>query len=291
MLKIKYKNNTDNEIVLQRDPPFILKTIEGVDALFNTITSVSNYNQDGETKISDRYESRDIIVHGHLIADSAEDKALLRRELIQVFNRDFAGTLFYEIYDKSYSIDVEVVQAPTFAEEEQQYKYIPFQIMLKALDPYWLDTSYYNSLIPLSRIVNLFEFPLHITDEFEFATIVSGDIVEIKNEGDADVGAVFFMEFIGAVKNPRIYNVLTQEFFGFKGDYGPTDKFELSTEQGNKYAKKITSGVETNAMSDRIIGSMFLTLKKGTNYLQIQADEGVSSTLVNVKFSPRVIGV
>ena len=99
------------------------------------------------------------------------------------------------------------------------------------------------------------------------------------------------MEFIGAVKNPRIYNVLTQEYFGFNGDFTPADKFELSTEQGNKYAKKINAGVETNAMPDRMTDSTFLMLKKGTNYLQVQADEGVSSTLVNVKFSPRVIGV
>ncbi len=291
MLKIKYKNNTDNEIVLQRDPPFILKTIEGVDALFNTITSISNYNQDGETKISDRYEPRDITVHGHLIADSAEDKARLRRELIQVFNRDFAGTLFYEIYDKSYSIDVEVVQAPTFAEEEQQYKYIPFQIMLKALDPYFVDTSFFDSLIPLSETKNLFEFPLNITENFEFATINSGEIIEINNDGDTAVGAVFYMEFIGAVKNPRIYNVLTQEYFGFNGDFTPADKFELSTEQGNKYAKKINAGVETNAMPDRMTDSTFLMLKKGMNYLQVQAESGVKMALVNVKFKPLVIGV
>jgi len=291
MLKIKYKNNTDNEIVLQRDPPFILKTIEGVDALFNTITSISNYNQDGETKISDRYEPRDITVHGHLIADSAEDKAHLRRELIQVFNRDFAGTLFYEIYDKSYSIDVEVVQAPTFAEEEQQYKYIPFQIMLKALDPYFVDTSFYDSLIPLSKTKNLFEFPLNITENFEFATITFGDIIEISNKGDVAVGAVFYFSFIAEVTNPTIYNVLTQESFGFEGTYGPNTRFELSTVRGNIYAYKIVDGVKTNAMNDRIKDSAFLKLSNGLNYLQVQTKNEVSGALVSIKFQPLVIGV
>ena len=99
------------------------------------------------------------------------------------------------------------------------------------------------------------------------------------------------MEFIGAVKNPRIYNVLTQEYFGFNGDFTPADKFELSTEQGNKYAKKINAGVETNAMPDRMTDSTFLMLKKGMNYLQVQAESGVKMALVNVKFRPLVIGV
>lgn len=287
---IKYINTEKTEVVLNNRPPFFITKIEGFDAVDNVISSVVNYGQDGETVTGQRYAVRDLTIEGTITADSDKELQQLKREITKAFVRDLAGTLYYSRHDKEYMIDVLIERAPKFIDTETNFAE-NYMIQLTAMNPYWMDTSFYDSLIPLSRVVNLFEFPLNITENFEFATISSGEIIEIENNGDAAVGAIFFMEFIGAVKNPRIYNVLTQEYFGFNGDFTPADKFELSTEQGNKYVKKINAGVETNAMPDRMTDSTFLMLKKGMNYLQVQADEGVSSTLVNVKFRPRVIGV
>ena len=287
---IKYVNTEKTEVVLNNRPPFYITTLEGFDAVENIISSVANYGQDGETVTGQRYAVRDLTIEGTITADSDKELQQLKREITKAFVRDLAGTLYYSRHDKEYMIDVLIERAPKFVDTETNFAE-NYMIQLTAMNPYWMDTSFYDSLIPLSRVVNLFEFPLNITENFEFATISSGEIIEIENNGDIAVGAVFYMEFIGAVKNPRIYNVLTQEFFGFNGDFTPADKFELSTEQGNKYAKKISSGVETNAMPDRMTDSTFLMLKKGMNYLQVQAESGVKMALVNVKFKPLVIGV
>ena len=287
---IKYVNTEKTEVVLNNRPPFYITTLEGFDAVENIISSVANYGQDGETVTGQRYAVRDLTIEGTITADSDKELQQLKREITKAFVRDLAGTLYYSRHDKEYMIDVLIERAPKFVDTETNFAE-NYMIQLTAMNPYWMDTSFYDSLIPLSRVVNLFEFPLNITENFEFATISSGEIIEIENNGDTAVGAVFYMEFIGAVKNPRIYNVLTQEFFGFNGDFTPADKFELSTEQGNKYAKKINAGVETNAMPDRMTDSTFLMLKKGMNYLQVQAESGVKMALVNVKFRPLVIGV
>lgn len=287
---IKYINTEKTEVVLNNRPPFFITSLEGFDAVENIISSVANYGQDGETVTGQRYAVRDLTIEGTITADSDKELQQLKREITKAFVRDLAGTLYYSRHDKEYMIDVLIERAPKFIDTETNFAE-NYMIQLTAMNPYWMDTSFYDSLIPLSRVVNLFEFPLNITNEFEFATISSGEIIEIDNNGDTAVGAVFYMEFIGAVKNPRIYNVLTQEYFGFNGDFTPADKFELSTEQGNKYAKKISSGVETNAMPDRMTNSTFLMLKKGMNYLQVQAESGVKMALVNVKFKPLVIGV
>ncbi|MGB4610919.1 MAG: phage tail domain-containing protein [Saccharofermentanales bacterium] len=288
---VRYVNTQGTEVVFKREPPFFLKDIEGVDAPENVVSTVENYNQDGVTKTGERYESRSLIVRGHLVSKDSEDKAGLRRNLIKVFSREYAGTLFYTKHDKTYSIDVEIIQAPIFSDPEQYHNYIPFQIMLKALDPYWCDSTFYDSAISLSSIRNLFEFPLNLTNEFEFATIVSGDIIEIENPGDMDIGAVFYMSMIGPVTTPKIYNILTQEYFGFSGFYGYGVELEFSTVRGKKYAKKINGTTTTNAMSERIPGSTFLTLRRGTNFLQVQADEGLNKLIVSLKYKPLVIGV
>ncbi|MDI9491134.1 MAG: phage tail family protein [Bacillota bacterium] len=287
---IKYINTEKTEVVLNNRPPFYITSLEGFDAVENIISSVANYGQDGETVTGQRYAVRDLTIEGTITADSDKELQQLKREITKAFVRDLAGTLYYSRHDKEYMIDVLIERAPKFIDTETNFAE-NYMIQLTAMNPYWMDASFYDSLIPLSRVVNLFEFPLNITENFEFATISSGEIIEIENNGDTAVGAVFYMEFIGAVKNPRIYNVLTQEYFGFNGDFTPADKFELSTEQGNKYAKKISSGVETNAMPDRMTDSTFLMLKKGMNYLQVQAESGVKMALVNVKFKPLVIGV
>lgn len=287
---IKYINTEKTEVVLNNRPPFYITSLEGFDAVENIISSVANYGQDGETVTGQRYAVRDLSIEGTITADSDKELQQLKREITKAFVRDLAGTLYYSRHDKEYMIDVLIERAPKFVDTETNFAE-NYMIQLTAMNPYWMDTSFYDSLIPLSRVVDLFEFPLNITENFEFATISSGEIIEIENNGDTAVGAVFYMKFIGAVKSPRIYNVLTQEYFGFNGDFTPADKFELSTEQGNKYAKKINAGVETNAMPDRMTDSTFLMLKKGMNYLQVQAESGVKMALVNVKFRPLVIGV
>ena len=51
------------------------------------------------------------------------------------------------------------------------------------------------------------------------------------------------------------------------------------------------NGTEVNAMSERLENSTFLFLEKGANYLQVQADSGVDGVIVNLTFTPLVMGV
>ena len=291
MAIVRYQNIQNTEVLFSNGPPFILTNLDGIGAVENELSTSTNYGSDGATKTSQRYVVRDITIEGRLVAETPEDRDNLRQELVRIFNRDLAGTLTLEMNNRRYLIDVEVSQAPEFKEDRLRYNHVPFQIMLKALNPYWRDASLYDALIPLSLTQNLFEFPLDIVNNFEFATVKSGDIIEIINRGDVEVGAVFFMRFIRDVKNPRIYNVLEQSFFGFKGTYQPDVRFELSTVFRGKYARKIIGDERINAMPERLEGSTFLTLRQGSNYFQIQAEEGVDGVLVDLKFQPLVIGV
>ena len=291
MRTVKYRNTEGAEIVFSNQPPFILQNVEGFGGVSNEIHSQRQFNRPGEQFISQSLEARNIVLEGLILAKSDEDLDVYRRELVKAFNPMLAGTIIYRNdSEKEYEIDVVVDFAPNLDNQLIGTR-IPFQIQLKALDVFWRDVSYYDSLIPLSQKVNLFKFPLQIVEDFQFAAIKSGEIIELQNDGDADVGAIFTIKFFADVVNPRIYNVITQEYFGFVGTYGIGTTLTISTVRGNKFVVKDIYGAETNAMSERSLGSTFLQVRKGSNYFQVQADSGVNATIADLKFTPLVLGV
>lgn len=296
MERIIYTDVNGESIRLDKDSTFRLKGKSGFETTTNKIEYQQVYGMDGANLISDNLDIRDMTISGEIIPEhrpnyNHEDLLSLREDLIRIMNPKKAGTLKYINNIGEYQIDVIPISAPIFQEEKKTYK-LPFLIQLVALDPYWADATYIERLIPLSRTVSLFEWPLEITKEFEFATIESGNIERIVNHGDVDVGVIFKIKAYGNIVNPRIYNVLTQEYFGFKGTYQAGTEFKIDTRRGHKKVAKIKEGLESNAMSEREYGSTFLVLKQGDNYLQAQADEDtVNNLLVDITLKPLVVGV
>lgn len=292
---ITYTNQNNESLRFMEKGPFFLQNFEGFDAVENIINREHAYKLDGAIPTDSRLATRRPFIEGILIGNNEEDLFELRRNMIQTIDNDLPGTLYVNIFDKTYEIDVMPITAPKFKTLEanggRPTELNLFTLDFEAFDPYWKDTSFYNSLIPLSKVVNLFEFPLNITNEFEFATVHSGDIIEIKNNGDKNVGAEFFMSIRTTVENPRIYNVLTQEYFGFEGTYEPGTEFYINTSRGHKRVTKTLDNITNNAMSKRLSGSTFLTIQNGTNHLQVQADSGTNGIIVNLKFRPLVLGV
>lgn len=287
---VKYLNVEGSEVYIGPSSPYYLIAKEGFGAVENILTTQKIYGVDGEILIGESLEARDMRIEGTVVRNSLNSLADDRRELTRIFNPKIAGTIYYELFDKEYMIDVKIEHAPIFRKGENQ-ELEHFEIRLKALDPYWRDTSVYDSLIPLSKIENKFRFPLILTDDFVFASLVSGEIIEVDNSGSVEVGGVFKMKLNGEVTNPRIYNVLTQEYFGFDGTYPSGTEFEISTVRGKKRVTKTIGNVTTNAMSERMPESVFLQIRKGANYFQIQADDEVNLVIGTLNFTPLVLGV
>ncbi len=291
MRVVKYTNIEGAEVTFSHRRPFILQDVEGFGGVENEISAQRQYNRPGASMVYQSLNVRNIVLRGVILAESDEDLDMYRRELSKAMNPELAGTLTYTSADeKTYEIDVQVEFAPDLDNKLEGVK-IPFVISLQGLDVYWRDVSFYDSLIPLSQKVNLFKFPLQIVEEFRFATIKSGEIVELQNDGDTEVGGVFTIKLFSDTVNPKIYNVITQEYFGFVGTYSVGTVLTISTVRGNKYVRKNVMGVETNAMSERDPSSTFLQIRKGSNYFQVQADNGIEGTVVDLKFTPLVIGV
>ncbi|WP_433322298.1 phage tail domain-containing protein [Weissella tructae] len=289
-VKITYRNTNGDELIMGRFAPFYILGYNGFGMPDNTIDTQELYGMSGARKITSSLNVRDIELVLLIKADNFEELKDLKRSVLKVLNPAFAGTLIYQVLDKTYEIDVEIVQG--FDAQEQTSLSEKSAIQFKALDPFWRDLSDYENLVPLNEVKPLFKFPLQITPDFKFAEMNPGEIVTIRNDGDANVGAVFTLKFTKKVVNPRVFDIRKQTFFGFKKTFYAGDTVTFSTVRNKKRVTfKAKDGQNVNAMGMRMQGSTFITLNIGETYLQIQADEGIDGVLGTLDYSPLVLGV
>jgi hypothetical protein len=290
-VRITYRNTDGQGIVITKQAPFKGMTISGFGTPDNTVSSQSLFGVDGAQLTSSTLNVRDIEVVMLIMAQSFEELQDLKRTVIRIMNPKLAGTLIYEVLDKTYEIDV----IPLGGVDEGDANTSLTQksvLQFRALDPYWRDRSEYNKLVSLSQVENMFKFPLSITSAFKFAQMKPGELVTIENTGDAAVGGIFTMQFIAPVTNPRIYEVESQNYFGFNATFNAGDVIVFNTIRNEK---KVTytpvDGVAENGMGLRMPGSTFLQLDQGVTNFQVQADEGVEGIVASLDYSPLVLGV
>lgn len=291
MYEIVYTNAEGAQVSFGIQPPFIVTSKQGFGSVENNITTEKQYGLDGAILVSEQLDTRDLTIKGEVVGVSPTDLDALRKELIRAMNPKIAGILTYRAFNREYQIDVLVVKAP---EMDDPIKNITetFTVTFLALDPYWQDMSVYNSLIPLAVATKKHQFPLEITPSYEFATLKSGEIVPVENNGDVEVGGTFYFTLGAEASDPEVYNVLTQEYFRFKGSYPAGTRFKLITTRGKKEAVMTDpNGAESNAMPLRDPGSTFLQLNKGKNYFQVKATSGIGNVIVQLDFQPLVGGI
>lgn len=289
-VKITYRNTNGDELIMGRFAPFYILNYSGFGMPDNRIDTQELYGMSGARKTNSSLDVRDIELIMMIKADTFDELKEIKRSVLKTLNPALAGTLTYQVLDKTYEIDVEIVKG--FDTQSQTSLMEKSSVQFKALDPFWRDRSEYENLVPLNEIKPLFKFPLQITPEFRFAEMKPGEIVTIRNDGDANVGAVFTLRFTKKVINPRVFDIRKQTYFGFKKTFQEGDVVTFSTVRNKKSVTfKAKGGKEVNAMGMRMQGSTFITLNIGETYLQVQADEGIDGILCTLDYSPLVLGV
>lgn len=291
-VEIIYKNIDGDTLTFGNFAPYYCLSYSGFGNAENDIQSQELWGYDGAQRLSSRVNIRDIEIINLIKADSFEELQELKRKAIHVLNPKKSGTLIYKVLNNTYEIDVEVIKGIDNGAEQTSLT-LKSALQFKALDPYWRDVSFYNRLIPLNEVVNLFKFPLNITNNFKFAEMIPSKITEIVNNGDAVVGGVFTLRFTKDVTEPKILEVKTQKYFAFNRSFKAGDVVTINTLRGNKSVTFKEQGKEeVNAMTMRQPGSSFLQLDNSDiNYFKLQAKKGVDGIIANLKFVPLVLGV
>lgn len=147
--------------------------------------------------------------------------------------------------------------------------------------------------VNLAAISGGFHFPLIIPPEkIMFGEIFSRQSINIENSGDADVGCIIRIKANGGVvKNPKIYNVNTNEFLEFDGvtlDNG--DYITIKTDIGEENAIKhdISTATDISIIGNLKSKSSFFQIKQGSNfYAYSVAEDYVNNIEVSIEFTER----
>lgn len=173
-------------------------------------------------------------------------------------------TQYRECYISGY---VETVEVNAWSEVQTA------QISIICTQPFWIAND--DTVVRFSESIALFQFPFTIPSAgIEFSRRESLQSA-ILNTGEVEVGGVIeFIAKANGVKNPVFYNQTTQEYFGVNLTMQNGDSVIINTKYGEKSITLIRSGIASNILNDRKIGSTWLQFKPGMNILSFEAEEG-----------------
>lgn len=289
-VKIIYENSNGEQLEMGKFAPFYALDIKGFGMPENTLTTQNLYSKAGARLTQQQLDVRVLEINLQIMADSFAELQRFKRNAVAILNPENTGKLIYQVMDRVYEIDVNLVQGIS-DDEGKGATYQKSVLEFKALNPYWKDVSNSRKIQMVETSGQMF-FDLEIPDDFIFDSSSFGDIVPVENTGSIEIGFTATFEFLGNVSNPRIINILQNEMLGLQDEYTAGDKVIISTIYGNKYMKAIlANGSESNVIAKRQPGTTFMQLDKGTNYMVADADSGIDNMLITIEFVPLLLGV
>ena len=290
MQLIKFVNTRGEEITFANTSPYLLVNIDGLSGIDASDLSYSGYMQDGEVYQHSTLNKRQIVIQFHLVCESESDLLRVRSFINKVFNPKIgAGTLYYSYLGIERKIYCVPDGAPTMP-LKSNISDCSGEIILLAHNPYLLDID--EIKIDIATWKSAFKFPLTIPTQGGIMGYKEPSlIVNVINEGDVECGLT--IEFIakGAVKNPSLLNVNTQEYIKVNRTMIAEEKIIVSTSYNNKKIVSELNSVTTNIMNYLDLSSTFLQLEVGDNLFRYDAEDNLSQLEVNIRYTQRYLGV
>ena len=111
------------------------------------------------------------------------------------------------------------------------------------------------------------------------------------NSGDVKSGIRIEFRALGALTNPQLLNVNTQEFIKANLALEAGDVLTVSTGYGEKSVKLLRGGVETDAFRYLDVDSSYLQLAVGDNLFRYSADTNAENLEVSIYHNNLYLGV
>ena len=134
----------------------------------------------------------------------------------------------------------------------------------------------------LDSIISAFHFPFSSTEEPQllFGYYDEASNVTVVNDGDVACGMVIELYARNVISNPKIFNYVTQEFFGLNYSMRAGDLITINTVQGQKSVTLLRNGVETNIFNSVMKNSTWLQLDTGDNTFVYEVGTGQTYNLL-----------
>lgn len=290
MLRLKYRNETGDEIYFKNDAPFFFLSHKGLDGAEAEAMLIKSPYQHGQTNLGANINERVVTINACLVTNSKQQEERYRRQLLNTITPLKSGEL--EIIGKSFKKQasvIQVVSAPVFADTDYTLPDGILHFSFTFIVPgNFLEDLEFTSF-RLSEVLPLFEFELEFASYIEFGTIANSEI-EIINDGEAE--APLIIEIPGPVETPMIQNKTTGEFIKVHSPILANEKMVITTSFGNK-AVEITddTGAKRNAFHYIDLDSIFFQLKLGRNLLKFNAEVGNDTATVMVYYKKLYLGI
>lgn len=266
------------------------KDVTGLSDVKNTIYSTNSMGQHGDTYLGYRIESRDIEITGHINERNTQQAQSLRRKLNRILNPQYTATLTYVFGEFRRVIGCVTDSAPTFKRGTILEE---FTINFSCSDPFWREET--ETREDIATWIGGFEFPesegLELSGEWEIGYRQPSLIVNAYNSGDVKSGIRVEFRAIGAVTNPILLNVNTQEFIKLNMELEAGDIVTVSTGYGEKSVKLNRGGEISDAFRYLDVDSTYLQIAVGDNLFRYSADENADNLEVLIYHNNLYLGV
>lgn len=249
--------------------------------------------QVGQSIASTLLDERSVDIVGWVIADDCETMAARKQVLNRFINPQEPIDMTYGNYTLRFYPDSSVV----YSQEEPDNNDVicKFEIVGTAPDPTFASSA--ENRVDAAGNISMFHFPLVIPNEpdppggFVFGYRRPSLITKVVNRGVIPTGIRVTFTANGAVENPYIVLIETQEQFKINKSLKAGDVVEVSTVVGSKYVRGTVDNETTNYFKYRDIDSAWLQLRVGENNLRYGADSGTEQLDVAIYYYDRFLEV
>jgi len=285
-IKLTLKSN-NRTLEISNDTSYKLMNIDGIDSGSLEINTVSNAQFDGSVVVSKRIQNRPISITVDYKGTNSQE--VERQSLISFFNPKNKGLLIVNYGEIERAIEYEVEGFN--CKLNSIFDTITFTVDFLCPQPYWRDIQ--ESKINIALWKDMFHFPLVIPQNIGIIMGLREPslIVNALNVGNVESGMIIEFKALGALTNPSILNVETQEFFKINKSMVAGEVITVNTNIGSKKVIRNLNGVETNILNLIDLDSTFLQLRVGDNLLRYDADTNLDNLEVNIYYNPYYLGV
>ena len=290
--KLTYTNERGESLVFSPASVYHtnFKDVTGLSDVRNAIYSTSSMGQDGDTYLGYRIESRDIDIVGYIKERDKQAAQAQRRRLNRILNPQYDATLTYEFGGFKRVIGCKIVDAPIFRRKKI---FEQFTIQLTCLNPFWREEK--ETREDIATWIGGFEFPepegLELTPEWEIGYRQPSLIVNVFNSGDVKSGLRVDFRAIGALTNPQLLNIDTQEFLKLNISLRAGDVVSVNTGYGEKSVELTRDGITTDAFRFLDVDSSYLQLAVGDNLFRYSAQTNAENLEVSIYHNNLYLGV
>lgn len=271
MYELILENAAGDQLNFAQNSAFTVTDIEGLNPPDATINTSEIALIDGAKYNSAKLNMRTINIAFAIEYQAAQNriavyKVLKSKQYIKLYYNGQYRQVFIEGYIQSIDISY-------FAMKQI------VTVTILCPSPYFREAQ--EIVNELLNIISSFHFPFAspANPSIVFGYISNDVGISIENDGDVDCGMIIELYARDAISNPKIFNYVTQDFFGLNYSMQLADLITIDTRQGQKSVTLLRGGVETNIFNYIMEDSTWLQLSANGDTFVYEVGTGATGDL------------